>query len=141
MAVRTNGESMDGAKKVSRKSGLQEVQQALDLVRSQIRQFDFTPEQVFGYHGKADVSNLKSEESGASVPAVAKKAARKTAAVKRAASGDAPRKTGEGGPAAKRTAKAASVAEGAPAVPTASNTVKTSLNPASAWPFPAGSRR
>ncbi|WP_240160910.1 hypothetical protein [Burkholderia sp. Ax-1719] len=118
MAVRKKSESTEDVPKVSLKSRLQDVQQALDLVRSQIRQFDFTPEQVFGYLGKADASNLKREASGqASPPPAAKKAA------------------------AKRAAKAVNVAEDTRAAPLASNTVKTALNPAAAWPFPAGSRR
>jgi len=128
---------------VSLKSRLQEVQQVLDLVRSHIREFDFTPEQVFGYHAKADASNLKHEISGqVPVRPAAKKAAAasKTAAVKRKASGGTTAsRTGERDSAAKRVAKVAGVAEEPPAA-TSASTVKTSLNPAAAWPFPTGSR-
>ncbi|MFM0307775.1 hypothetical protein P0D71_08235 [Paraburkholderia sp. RL17-383-BIF-A] len=142
MTVRKKNESTGNAPAVSVKSRLQEVQRVLDLVRSQIRKFDFTPEQVFGYQAKADAANLKDEVLGQApvLPAAKKTAARKTAAVKRTASGGATaRKTGERGSTARRVAGVASVAEDTPPA-TPATVVKTSLNPAAAWPFPTGSR-
>jgi hypothetical protein len=119
VSVKKKNESAGGSPAVSLKARLQEVQQTLNAVRSHIRHHGFTPEQVFGYEGKADASNLKDEVAApARVRPAAKKAAPKKAA------------------AAKRAAKSPPIAEKTP--PVAS--IKTALNPASAWPFPTGSR-
>lgn len=142
MTVQKKNESTGDAPTVSLKSRLQEVQQVLDLVRSQIQKFDFTPEQVFGYQAKANASNLKDEvlRLAPMLPAAKKAAARKTAAVKRTASGGTTaRKTGVRGSAAKRVAKAANVAEDPPSA-TPATVVKTPLNPAAAWPYPTDSQ-
>ncbi|WP_143189259.1 hypothetical protein [Paraburkholderia lycopersici] len=139
MSVRKKNESTGGSPTASLKSRLQEVQQTLDAVRSHIRHHGFTPEQVFGYQGKADASNLKDEAPGpAPVRPVAKKAApKKAVAAKRTAPDGAARRTGESRPAAKRATKAAPVAEDARS---AAPAPKPALNPAAAWPFPGGSR-
>ncbi|MFM0703590.1 hypothetical protein [Paraburkholderia sediminicola] len=139
MSVRKKNESTGGGPTVSLKSRLQEVQQMLDAVRSHIRHHGFTPEQVFGYQGKVDASNLKDEASGpAPVHPAAKKAApKKAAATKRMAPDGTARKTGESSPAAKRAAKAPPVVEETPSAP---SVPKRALNPAAAWPFPTGSR-
>lgn len=142
MTVRKKTESTGDAPAVSPKSRLQEVQLVLDLVRSQIQRFDFTPEQLFGYQAKADTSNLKNEvlSEAPSLPAAKRTATSKTTAAKRTASrGATVRKTGERGSPVKRVPKVASVVEDLPSAAPAAE-VKTSLNPTAAWPFPTGSR-
>lgn len=132
-------ESTGGSPSVSPQSRLQKVQQMLDAVRAHILHHGFTPEQVFGYQGKADASNLKDEASSpAPVHLAEKKAApKKAAAAKRTAPDSTARKTGEPRPAAKRVVKAAPVAE---ETPSAASVPKSPLNPAAAWPFPSGNR-
>ncbi|MBR8219720.1 hypothetical protein [Burkholderia vietnamiensis] len=43
---------------ISRKANLEEVQQVLDEIGASITKYRFTPEQVFGYRGKAAPANV-----------------------------------------------------------------------------------
>ena len=119
---------------IFRKANLEDVQQVLDEVRASITKYRFTPEQVFGYRGKADAANVSpgpdASSANASTP---KKAPRKSPGASRTPGGKStkPKRVVRGAPAATPDASASQQPEAA---------VKTTLNPADAWPFPSGSR-
>ncbi|WP_233345181.1 hypothetical protein [Burkholderia cepacia] len=120
---------------ISRKAYLEEVQQVLDEIRASITKYRFTPEQVFGYRGKAAPANVSPGPDSSPVIASATKkvAPRKSPDPSRTHGGKSmkPKRVVRGSP------------EMMPDVPASQQPMagpKTALNPAAAWPFPTGSR-
>jgi hypothetical protein len=111
----------------SEEARLNDAQRVLDEVRSFISQYGFTPEQVFGYQGQVVSSNIALEASHCAPDDSAPK---KTAPRKAKARTTSPKKA-----PAVVVEEPQVAAEEAPAA-----AVRATLNPASAWPFPAGSR-
>lgn len=131
MPSRKVRDQAEDSRMVSSKVRLKEVQQVLDEMRSLIRQYGFTPEQVFGYHGKAEFANLIADGNSSSVsPIVAKKQAmrQRIAAGKAAPAKPAVRPASLNKPEAPKKLKSGTA-------PSPSSTV---LNPTAAWPFPSG---
>ena len=79
---------------IFRKANLEDVQQVLDEVRASITKYRFTPEQVFGYRGKADAANVSpgpdASSANASTP---KKAPRKSPGASRTPGGKSTKRT------------------------------------------------
>ncbi|MDN7907532.1 hypothetical protein QZM18_25925 [Burkholderia diffusa] len=120
---------------IVRKANLEDVQQVLDEVRASITKYRFTPEQVFGYRGKADAANVSPgpDASSANASTPKKAAPRKSPGPSRTPGGKStkPKRVVRGAPEATPDVSASQQPEAA---------VKTALNPANAWPFPTGSR-